>query len=407
MNPLIPALRGVSSALLFGLWPGAAWAAPLTADDVVRSALSRHPDAVASSSAVSAAEGRRREVGTFLENPEASVGVAVAGGLVQGTLNQPLSVSGEGWHARAAARAGVDAAQAETRRTDLQVAALARATYAWAITTRERWELADQAMRQASRLREAVEAREAVGEAGPLDVRLARMAEAEATALAIAARRDHADARTALVAFTPDALTAELADDPLTAVPSASTGATRWDVVAAEARVREADAALARERAAAVPLVGVGLFVQRDEAHGDPGDVGPQLTVGLPVWNRNQGGAGEALAARTTALAALEVVRARAAAEVSLTPEVATYADGALGRLGDFEADARAALDTIELGWTTGEIDVSEAVLLRREVLDGWVAALDARQTTVEVRLDALLANHDPHLIPAAAEEAR
>jgi outer membrane protein TolC len=386
-----------------GLWPAAAWAAPLTADDVVRSALSRHPDAVAASSAVDAADGLRREVSAFLENPEASVGVAVVGGLVQGTLNQPLSVSGEGWHARAAARAGVDAAEALARRTDLRVAAEARATYAWAITTRERWELADRAMLQASRLREVVEAREAVGEAGPLDVRLARMVEAEATALAIDARRGHAAARSALVAYTPDALTAELADDPLTAVPEPSAGAARSDVAAAEARVREADAAVARERAGAVPLVGVGVFFQRDEAHGDPGDLGPQLTVGLPVWSRNQGGAGAALAARDTALAELEVVRARAAAEGAQTPEVAAYAERALGRLGDFEADARAALDSIELGWTTGEIDVSEAVLLRREVLDGWTAALDARQATVEVRLDALLARDDPRLIPAAA----
>jgi hypothetical protein len=80
----------------------------------------------------------------------------------------------------------------------------------------------------------------------------------------------------------------------------------------------------------------------------------------------------------------------------------------ALGRLGDFEQDAREALTSIELGWTTGEIDVSEAVLLRREVLDGWVAALDARQSTVEARLEVLLATEDPHLIPAdTAEEDR
>lgn len=398
---MIPALRGVSSALLLGLWPAAAWAAPMTADDVVRSALSRHPDAVAASAAIPAAEAARREVGTFLENPEASVGVAVAGGLVQGTLNQPLSVSGEGWHARAAARAGLDAATSDARRTDLRVAAVARATYAWAVTTRERWELADQAMSQATRLREAVEAREAVGEAGPLDVRLARMAEAEVTERAIGARRDHAAARTALAAWTDEAATAELTDDPLDVVPPGTPGAGRSDLAAAEARLREADARVARARAGAVPLVGVGLFAQRDDAHGDPGDFGPQLSVALPVWNRNQSGVGGALAARASAVAALEALRAQVTAEQTLLPQVSAYADDALGRLGDFEADARAALDTIQLGWSTGEIDVSQAVLLRREVLDGWVAALDARQATVEVRLDLLLATEDSTLLPA------
>jgi cobalt-zinc-cadmium efflux system outer membrane protein len=405
---LIPATRGVSFALVLGLWPTTAWAAPLTADDVVRSALARHPDAVASAAAVPAAEARRREVGTFLENPEASVGVAVAGGLFQGTLNQPISLTGEGWYARSAATAGIDAAEGDARRTDLRVAAEARATYAWAVTTRERWQLADEAMRQSTRLREAVEASEAVGEARPLDVRLARMAEAEATELAIRARRDHADALTALSVYAPEAVTAELADDPLAVLPATAATSERSDVAAAEARVREAEAALRRERAATMPHLGVGLFFQKDAAHGDPGDIGPQITVGIPLWTRNQGAIGTARADLDVARAELESIRSRASAEQAVLPEVSTYAEAALGRLGDFERDAREALTSIELGWTTGEIDVSEAVLLRREVLDGWVAALDARQSTVEARLEVLLATEDNHLIPAdTAEEDR
>lgn len=405
---MISATRGVSLALVLGLWPTRAWATPLSADDVVRSALSRHPDAVASASAVPAAEARRREVGTFLENPEASVGVAIAGGLVQGTLNQPISITGEGWHARRAATAEIDAAEGDARRTDLRIAAEARTAYAWAVTARERWQLADEAMRQSTRLREAVEAREAVGEARPLDVRLARMAEAETTELAIRARRDHADALTTLALYAPDAVTAELADDPLAVLPAIAAMADRSDIAAAEARLREAEAELRRERAAMMPHLGVGMFFQKDNAHGDPGDIGPQLTIGIPLWTRNQGAIGTARAALDVARAELESVRSRASAEQAVLPEVGAYADEALGRLGDFEQDAREALTSIELGWTTGEIDISEAVLLRREVLDGWVAALDARQSTVEARLEVLLATEDPHLIPAdTAKEDR
>lgn len=402
---MIPATRGVSFALVLGLWPSAAWATPLSADDVVRSALTRHPDAVASASAVPAAEARRREVGTFLENPEASVGVAVAGGLVQGTLNQPISITGEGWYARRAASAGIEAAEGDARRTDLRVAAEARAAYAWAVTTRERWQLADEAMRQSTRLRQAVEAREAVGEARPLDVRLARMAEAETTELAIRARREQADAITTLALYAPDAVSAELADDPIAVLPAISSTSDRSDVAAAEARLREAEAALRRERAATMPHLGVGMFFQKDDTHGDPGDIGPQITVGIPLWTRNQGGIGTARADLEVARAELESVRSRASAEQSVLPEVDAYAAEALGRLGDFEQDAREALTSIELGWTTGEIDVSEAVLLRREVLDGWVAALDARQSTVEARLQVLLATEDTHLIPADTVE--
>ena len=398
---MFPAIRGVAFALALGIWPGAAWAAPLSADDVVRSALSRHPVTVAASAAIPAAEARKREVGPLLENPEASFGVAVVGGLTQGTINQPISVTGEGIQARAAATAGIDATHDEARRAALEIAAEARAAYAWTVTTRERWQLADEAMRQSTRLREAVEAREAAGAARPLDVRLARMAEAEATALAIGARRDYADALTALSVYAPEALTSELAEDPLSVLPARTEASARSDVQAAEARVREAEASLRLQRAAQVPEVGVGAFFQQDDAHGDPGDVGAQITMSLPIWSHNQGGVGEAEAALETARAELAAVSARANAEQTVLPEVSAYADASLGRLGDFEADARAALDSIELGWTSGEIDVSEAVLLRREVLDGWVAALDARQSTVEARLELLLATEDPNLIPA------
>lgn len=405
---MTPTLRGVCLLVAFGLGSRATQAAPLTADDVVRSALTRHPDAVASDAAVRAAISDRRGVGLFLDNPEISGGLAVVGGLVQGTINQPLSVTGEGWHARSAAAAGVDAAEADAHRSALRVAAQARATLAWAITTRERWSLADEAMKQTTRLREAAEAREAVGEGSQLHVRLARMAAAEATERAISARRDHASARAMLASYTPLAASAELGDDPLAVLPDAAPVGPRTDVTAAEARVRQAEATLARERSAAMPRVGVGLFAQRDEAHGDAGDFGPQVTLGLPIWTRNQGATGMARAELTTAQAELDALRTRVATEQLLLPEVAAYADQALGALGDFANDARAALESVEIGWTTGEIDVSQAVLLRREVLDGWAAALDARQATVEARLDRLLAEESPTLIPALlAEEAR
>jgi outer membrane protein, heavy metal efflux system len=387
---LIPAHRGAALVCALGLWPGVAWAAPLSPDDVVRSALSRHPDAVASASAVSAADAGRRAIGLFLDDPQASV--AFAGGELQGSLVQPLSVTGEGWHARSAARAGLDAAQDGARRARLRVAAEARAAYAWAVTTREGWRLADEALQQATGLRAAVEAREAVGEARPLDVRLARMAEAEAAQRAIRARRDEADAITSLALYTPDA-GAELLDDPLAAVPAAGGSAGRSDVAAAEGRLREAEAALRRERAAAVPAIGLGVFVQGP-------DVGPQVNVGVPLWTRNRAAIGAARADLDVARAAVETVRGRAAAEQDVLPAVGAYADEALGRLGDFEQDARAALASIEAGWSTGEIALAEAVLLRREVLDGWAAALAARQDAVEARLQVLLATEDPHLVP-------
>lgn len=409
-DPMNSAIRGALVALALGLWPTAAWAGALSAEDVVRSALEHHPDTLQAAGAVTAGQARRQQVSTLLENPTISVGVSAAGSLLQGTLNQPISLTGEGWKARRAADAAIDAASFDERRTDLRIAAEARATYAWAVTTERLWKLSDEAMRQSSHLKVAVEARAAAGEAGALDVQLARMAEAEATARANEARRLHASARTALAAFSPEAATAELTADATDALPTPAAAATRSDVLAAEARVREAEADLAQQRAAVMPRVGIGLFFQRDARHGDPGDVGPQLTLAVPLWNRNQGAVGQAQADVALAKSELGLARTRAAAELAVLPDASWYADAALAGLGDVEADARAAIATIDLAWTAGEIDVAQAVLLRREVLTGWVAGLQAKQSTVDAQLDLLLAQEDPNLIPTPTtndEEAR
>jgi outer membrane protein TolC len=388
------------------------WANPdaaLNADDVVRQALLRHPDLVAARGDVAAATGRREQLSVFIENPEISVGVAVAGGLVQGTVNQPLSITGEGWHARRWASAGFDAVDADARRVALRVAAEARVVYARAITTRERWELSAEALADATTLRTAVEARAAVGEARELDVRMARMAEAEAAQLAIDARREHAAALAALSTWAPSASGALLAEDPRAAVPIGAGAGRRSDLVAAEARVRAAEAGLARERAAAMPLVGVGMFFQVDKMHGDPGDIGPQVMLGVPLWDRNQAAVASARADVDARRADLAAVGARVDAERVLYPEVAAYAEATLEALGDLETEARAALASIQLGWTTGELSIADAVMMRREVLTAWVAAVDARQSAVEARIDALFAEEDPSLIPAdvAVAEAR
>jgi hypothetical protein len=120
---LSPTLRGVAFALGLGLWPTRAWTSPLLADDVVRYAVEHHPEAVAARGAVTTAAGDRRDVATWVDNPEVEVGVAAVGDLIQGALIQPMSLTGEGWHARRAARSAEAAATADARRSTFVVAA--------------------------------------------------------------------------------------------------------------------------------------------------------------------------------------------------------------------------------------------------------------------------------------------
>ena len=97
--PMFPRPLLRAWALAACLWPAAASADPLTADDVVRYALDHHPDAVAASAAVDVATGERRKAAVFLANPRSGVGVVV-GERTGAEVLQPLSLTGEGWHAR-------------------------------------------------------------------------------------------------------------------------------------------------------------------------------------------------------------------------------------------------------------------------------------------------------------------
>lgn len=398
------AIRGVTLALFLGLEPGLAWAAPLTADDVVRHALEHHPDLVAAHGAVGTASGYRRDVSVLLDNPEAEVGVAVLGDLLQGGVTQPLSLTGEGWHARRAARGAVEAAAAHARRSTFVLAAEARAAYVRARAAEERARLGDEAFAQASRLRAALEDRGRAGEVSPLDVRLARLSEARAAAEAVDAHRAAAEARTALTAFHPDAATAELVGSIEVAAPPAAPTGERSDVLAVHARVEAASAELARARAAALPPVAVGAMFQRDAGEWD---VGPQVALVIPLRTRNRGDVASARADLATAEAESDRLRAVAAAEATGGARTSAFADEALGRLGDVDTDAREALASVERAVAAGELGVSEAVLLRTEILDGWTAGLDAREARSLARLDAMLAVESERLLAPAAEEAR
>jgi cobalt-zinc-cadmium efflux system outer membrane protein len=403
-DPLSPAIRGATLALGLGLWPTLAWASPLTADDVVRHTLEHHPDIVAANGAVGAASGHRRDVAVFVDNPEAEVGVAVVGDLVQGGITQPLSLTGEGWHARRAAGGAEEAAAADDRRSTFVVAAEARAAYVRARASEERARLADEALAQGGRLRRALEDRGRAGEVSPLDVRLARLSEARAAAEAVEAHREATQARTALAAFHPDAATAELVDPIELAAPSAAVTGQRSDVLAVEARVEVASAELARARASALPPVGVGAMFQRDAGEWD---VGPQVAVEIPLWTRNRGDIAAARAELATTEAEAVRLRAVAAAEATGTARTAAFADDALGRLGDVDTDAREALASVERALAAGDLGVSDAVLMRTEILDGWMAGVDAREAQSLARLDAMLAVESEQLLAPAAEEER
>jgi outer membrane protein TolC len=384
------------------LWGLVAWAAPLSPEDVVAEALRSHPAVVAARAGVDAAEGARAGVATLLENPELQVGASPLGDLTFVQLQQPLSLTGEGWRARREASAWEGWAEAAVAVAEITAAADARAAWVEAATCARRVGLLEEGLALAAGLRGVVEARAAVGEGSGLDVALARAAEARAAAAVMAARRDEAAARLALARFHPGAAVDGVEGVPADAVPAAAGGpAVRADVAAAESAVAAREAGVARARAAAVPSLGVGLQFQSD---GGELDLGPMLTWAPPLWARNQAAIAEAGRALRVARAEGAQVVAAAAAEVSVGDALVAALEGDVADRRDGDAALREAAAAVTAAVAAGELDVVDATRAQAELVEGRLAAVEIDRALVLARLSALAARHDRSLLGSGGE---
>jgi outer membrane protein TolC len=382
-------------AILVGTSPAAA--APVVPEDVVRAALARDPRVQVAAADLQGAEGERRQVSVFLQNPEVQVGTSVTGDLTFLQAQQPVSVSGEGWYARRAARAGVATEEAALRRVELEVAADARLAFAEASASALRVAWTDEAVTLATDLRRVAERRVQAGEGTEVELALARAREAVAVPTALDARTERSRASLALAEL---GVAGELSGRPRDAVPAASGAAPRSDVEAAARDVERRTAELARARAGSVPALSVGVQYQSD---GGSTDLGPMVTVELPLWDRNGAAVGAARGALQVAAAAEGVTADRAAADVVQTRADRAWAVDQTERLSGVEDAVRRGLTAVSEGLASGELGVRDAVVLHRELIDGLLAALDVEVHTVEVSLAALLATEDAALLGEGA----
>jgi cobalt-zinc-cadmium efflux system outer membrane protein len=384
-------------------WASPAHAAPLTPDETVRSALERDPSLLAARADVIAAEGALRAATFLRSNPYVSVETSLTSDLSGASLQQPISVSGEGLPARRAARARLDAAELAARRAAFVTAADARWALADAVAAEARARIAERGLKEAGARRTALEARVAAGEAAPLDARLARLEEARAAEALVSARSAVTAARVALARFVPDAASAELPADPLDAVPDPVQEGTRSDLRAAEIRTDAARAELATARAARLPVVSVGAFVERDDG---VVSVGPSIGFTLPVWQQNAADTAATTGAVRVADAERDALVSAVSAEQDGAWKTRHIADEALARLHVPAAeDADAALAAVTEAQARGELDTATATLLRSEILNAWASSVDLRRAVAQARLSALLAVEDVALLPPDLRE--
>lgn len=372
----------------------AALAAPISPEEAVAAALVHSPALVAAEGAVLAARGQQQDANFLRHNPTLDLSVSTDGSLMEASLAQPLSLTGEGLAAARSARSALAAAEAEAERARLLAAAEARRAWIRAAEAFAQRSVAEGALAAISRHRQAVEARVNEGSAPGLDLRLARLDEASAAGDLLAARRDDRAAREALAALTGIA-DAEAVGDPLTGAPATWSPGERADLAAANARIEAAEARRSAERAAVLPALGLGAFVERDDGISR---FGPSLTVELPLWAWNSGGRAEAQ--RDLDLARAEATSLEARIQVE---QAATGDEDLLAHLGATPSeDAEAVLSAVDAAWQAGAVDAIEASLLRARALEGQRAAITARAALADARITAALAAGSRELFPVA-----
>jgi len=372
----------------------------LPPDRAVALAVAAHPDLRAAETALSTAEGSRSASALFLSNPSANAWATPDGSRAEFGVGQPLSLTGEGWHARRGARFSVDASSATLDRTRRQLAAAVRRAYVDAVVASGVVDVARDGSDLAGRLSFAVRRKHEEGEASTLELRLARLTEVQAAARLLQARRAEAEALRALSALVLRSVSADdLAEDPLSAAPPVRepAQAERSDVAAAQAALDAARADVRRARAATIPPLTVGVGVDLEDG---TTFVGPSVGVTLPLFDRNQTGRAQAVGGLDVAEGRLASTRAVAETEQATSTARLEEAEAATEAVAEADIDeARAALASIESGVLAGEIDLSTAVLLQTQVLDGEAAVVTLRGLLADARIDRLLALDDDALL--------
>jgi outer membrane protein TolC len=369
----------------------------MTPDEAVRAATLHDPTLAGADAERMTAQGARRSATWLRSNPEIELGVDVGGQRFEASVTQDVSLSGAGFADARSGQYGVDAAEAGLVRARLVTAAEARRAWARLAAADGGLRAAEREKASAKTVRGATEARRGAGEASDLELNLSRLEEARSVAAWLQAMDERADAQASLAALTGDP-TATAEGDPLEAVPPAGAGSVRSDVVAAEAKVEAARAALARERAEVVPSVGLGAFIERE---GDRTLAGPAIRLALPIWQQNAAGRGAAKGELVVAEAQANATRARAEAEqASAARRLTELGEAGSSLAPGVDASADSAARAIEAGVASGQIDPIEAALLRARVFEGQRGWYAARLAEAEGRIDAALAVEDTGLLP-------
>jgi cobalt-zinc-cadmium efflux system outer membrane protein len=379
-----------------------------------RLALERNPSFLAEAQRLDAARGVVRAAGALRFNPEAE---AELPGTLRGegprdyeiVVSQTVEWAGQRGLRMDAAEAGLERAVSivadARRRTTSQVTV----AYYRALAADRRRAVATDLFELNERLLQAVEIQIREGEISVMDANFAEIEGARSLARVLAARREAIAAELELgrLLGAPPNTHIRVADSSDRQLPSASRMRLEDLLVASENRrpdlesrahyVREAQSLARLAGREALPNLGVGALLSGTESSSGP-RIGLQLSLPIPLWNRNQGLVDERRADLRRVTLELEAIELTIRAEVT-----EAFQDYALA--GEEESllservlgPARSNQALLETAYREGEIDLPSLVLLRNQLLDAelgyWDAWLAKRQSYT--RLETAIGSFD------------
>ena len=367
----------------------------LTLARAIDAALRGNPDLQASAYELSAAQARRIQVG-LRPNPELNLELEnfAGSGAVAGTdalettlsLSQVVELGGKRALRRSIADAGVDFVTIEQRARELDLLAEVTRRFIDLVAAQERARFSAESTDLAQKTLNAIGARVDAARSPEAERSRARIALTRAQVEQRHAESERRSARYALSALwgnpEPGFTAARAEIFNLRAVQSFHALMERLEqspdfvLFASERRLREAELRLAQAQAR--PNLAFSLGVRRFEENNDTALVAG-FSVGLPVYDRNQGAIREAQVRVTQSDALLAAARVRARAMLlSLYQEMDADRIRVETLRSEALPQAQLALDQTRSGYDRGRFSFLELITAQEELLALGAASIDA-----------------------------
>jgi len=390
--------------LLFA--PARAWGLVLDLGQALDLARTRNPALRIAVAGVDAARGRQQQAGLWPKNPVLWTEAAshTVGSLAffdrAISLEQELEVGGQ--RKIRISAAGHEVSRAESLLDDRQRTIdgeVRRAFFGLAAADRKR-ALADEAAALAIRLRDAARRRLSSGDIGGVDVDLATVEAARRDQARALTDTEHLRAATRLAAalgivdatdlqVTETGSATPLPDRPLEELIEQAL-ASRPDVRSAAAETKRIEtAADLVHREGSVPNVTVRGFYRKEV--GVERIAGAELSVPLPLWNREQGTETALRADAAGAQAESERLRQEVVRQVQMAHARLTTAESAWERYQREALPVAAqALTRLEDGYRNGYLALPEVLVQQDRLVEARAAAIAAWLEVQEARADLI-----------------